>query len=199
MHADKAIVLLLASTVMAAPLGFAAAQTPGKRPAATAAPVQGSKAPAGSAAAAGEDGPSATTAVYGDWVVRCNQQAQARVCEVAQTIFLQGQQNPIALIAIGREKDNDPLRLVLQVPLNVTVSVHAKIALKQGEPIDLKFERCIPSGCFAMLQPADEAVRRLRVHSDPGRITYKDASEKEVGFQFSLRGLTAALEAWAKG
>jgi invasion protein IalB len=113
---------------------------------------------------------------------------------------MQGQQNPIALIAIGREKDNDPIRMVLQLPLNVTVSAHPKITLKQGEaPIELHFERCVPAGCFAMVQPADEAVRRLRAHSDPARITYKDATDKDVGFQFSLRGLSPALDAWAKG
>jgi hypothetical protein len=28
---------------------------------------------------------------------------------------------------------------------------------------------------------------------------YKDATDKDIGFQFSLRGLSSALEAWAKG
>jgi invasion protein IalB len=173
MHPDRAIVMLLASALMAAPLGFADAQTP-KRPATSAAPAQGSKPPGAPSGATAEAGPSATSAVYGDWVVRCSQQAQAHICEVAQTIFAQGQQNPIALIAIGREKENDPLRMVVQLPVNVIVSAHPRITLKQGEaPIELHFERCVPAGCFAMVQPADEAVRRLRANSDPARITYK--------------------------
>ncbi|HEY7297095.1 MAG TPA: invasion associated locus B family protein [Xanthobacteraceae bacterium] len=203
MHSERAIAMLLASALIAAPLGLTAAQTPApaKKSGTAGAAPQGSRPAAGGASgAAAEAGPSATSAVYGDWVVRCSQQAKARVCEVAQSIYLQGQQNPIALIAIGREKDNDPIRLVLQVPLNVTVSARATMSLRQGEPpIELKFERCIPAGCFAMLQPAEEAVRRLRAHSDPGRITYKDAADKDVGFQFSLRGLSPALDAWSKG
>jgi invasion protein IalB len=192
---------LVAVLVTAAP-AFAFAQTPppGKRPPAHSAaphtPGPGAAAPPGAA----DTGPSATSAVYGDWVVRCSQQGQGRVCEVAQPIYIQGQQNPIAAIAIGREKANDPMRLVLQLPVNVTVSARAKLAVKEGEPlIELNFERCVPTGCFAWVQPADEVVRRLREHSEPGRITYKDASDKEVGFQFSLRGLAAALDAWAKG
>jgi invasion protein IalB len=187
----------LAVALLAAAPGFAFAQTPSsaKRPAPH-------KTAPGAAAAPGasESGPSATTAVYGDWVVRCSQQVQGRICEVAQPIYIQGQQNPIALIAIGREKANEPIQMVLQVPVNVTVSARAKVALKDGEPlIELNFERCVPTGCFAMVQPADEVVRRLREHSGPSRLTYKDASGKEVGFQFSLRGLASALEAWAKG
>jgi invasion protein IalB len=225
MRSNRAFGSLLAAVLIAGPfviagsLVSATAQTAppppaAKRPQAQAAPKEVQKsappvapapavpAPAAAAAppaAATDNGPSSTTAVYGDWVVRCSQPAGTRVCEAAQTIYVQGQQNPIALIAIGREKQSDPMRLVVQVPLNVTVTTRAKIALKEGDPpLELNFDRCIPSGCFAMVQPADDAVRRLRGQPDAGRITYKDASEQDVGFQFSLRGLAPALEALAR-
>jgi invasion protein IalB len=186
--------LCLAATML---VGVAEAQIPPippttKRPAI---PLPEKKSPAATV----ENGPSATTAVYGDWLLRCNQQADVKMCEVAQTVYVQGQQNPVALVAIGREKQGQPMRLVLQVPINVTVSAKAKIAIKEGEPlVEFSFERCVPAGCFAIMQPADEAVRRLRERSEPARITYLDSSSKEIGLQFSLRGLGSALDALAK-
>jgi invasion protein IalB len=217
MYPNRVLGWVVATTLIVAPLTFALAQTPPaqtppspapKRPPTSAAPKEAPRpaqaptpAPSPNAPPAGgiEDGPSATTAVYGDWVVRCNQQAGMRICEAAQTIFTQGQQNPIAHIAIGREKQGAPMRLVVQLPLNVTVSTRVKITLKESDPaLELNFERCIPSGCFAMIQAADDAVRRLRAQPDAARITYKDAAEKDVVFQFSLRGLAPALDALAK-
>jgi invasion protein IalB len=198
MYPNRVFGWLVVAALIAAPLTTAPAQTPpppAKRPPATAAPKDAPPKEAPRAA----QGPSATTAVYGDWVVRCSQQAGTRTCEAAQTIFAQGQQDPIALIAIGREKQGAPMRLVVQLPLNVTVSTRAKITLGEADPpLELNFERCIPSSCFAMIQSADDAVRRLRAHPDAARISYKDASDKDVAFQFSLRGIAPALDALAK-
>jgi invasion protein IalB len=218
MYPNRVFGWLVVTALIAAPLTTALAQTPpppAKRPPATAAPKDAppkeapraapspvpATTPSPNAPAVGgiQEGPSATTAVYGDWVVRCSQQAGTRTCEAAQTIFAQGQQDPIALIAIGREKQDAPMRLVVQLPLNVTVSTRAKITLGEADPpLELNFERCIPSSCFAMIQSADDAVRRLRAHPDAARISYKDASDKDVAFQFSLRGLAPALDALAK-
>jgi invasion protein IalB len=132
-------------------------------------------------------------------VVRCSQSADTQVCEAAQTIYMQGQQAPIAVVAIGREKKTSPLRMVLQLPLNVNVATRAKIALKEGDAaIELNFENCIPTGCFAVVQPADDTMRRLRAYTEPGRISYKDASQRDIAFQFSLRGLSLALDALLK-
>jgi invasion protein IalB len=144
--------------------------------------------------------PSMTTATYGDWVVRCSQQTEGRLCEAAQTLFVQGQPNPVALIAVGREKSTEPLRLVVQLPVNVTFAGRLKITVKEGAPtIDLNIERCVPAGCFAVMQPADDALRQLRAQTDPGRISYKDAGQHDVAWPFSLRGLAQALDALAKG
>src|SRR5262249_6405145 len=86
----------------------AAPAVPAPAHAAQAPAAQAPATPSAPLPAAPDNGPSSTTAVYGDWVVRCGQQAGTRICEVAQTIYVQGQQTPIALIAIGREKQGDP-------------------------------------------------------------------------------------------
>src|ERR1700730_17545437 len=68
--------------------------------------------------------PNSTVASFGDWVLRCQRNGSGadtqRVCEVAQQIRAQEQQNPVAELAIGRVKKADPLRLTIVLPVNVT-------------------------------------------------------------------------------
>ena len=60
----------------------------------------------------GEAEPSSTSASYGDWIMRCQRLGDGadaeRVCEAAQLIHAQDQQNPVAEVAIGRLKKNGP-------------------------------------------------------------------------------------------
>jgi invasion protein IalB len=213
MQRKRAMDWLFASTLLAAlawpPVAAQTPPAPGTRAPAVTPPKQKAvrQAPAPPTAAAAPtvsprdagQRPSATTATYGDWVVRCIEPAGGHVCEAAQTIYRQGQQSPIAVIAIGLKKQGDPLRLVLQVPVNVSVTTRAQIAVHEGTSgIELPFERCVPAGCFAVIEAADEAIKRLRAQTNPVRFHYKDATQRNIEFQFSLRGLASALDALAK-
>jgi invasion protein IalB len=68
--------------------------------------------------------PTSTSASFGDWVLRCqrigNGAEMLHVCEVAQQIRAQDQQNPLAEVAIGRLKKSDPLLRTVVLPVNVT-------------------------------------------------------------------------------
>src|SRR6187397_2814955 len=90
--------------------GHAAAQTPPAAPPAAPATVS--------------TDPAQTTATYGDWVLRCVRAGDGgtgpRVCEVVQTMVVQGHTQPVAQIAIGNDKSD--LRLTLLVPLAVSFS-----------------------------------------------------------------------------
>jgi invasion protein IalB len=70
--------------------------------------------------------PNSTLANFGDWALRCQRLSNGtdtqRVCEVAQQIRAQDQQNPVAELAIGRLKKTDSLRLTVGLPVNVTLS-----------------------------------------------------------------------------
>jgi invasion protein IalB len=116
MRLDRAFAFCLTSA-LGVLVASATAQTapPAKRTPAPVLTSPASKAEVAHPPRESESAPSATTATYGDWVVRCAEQVGTRTCEAAQTIYAQGQQNPIALIAIGRDKEKSPMRLVLQV------------------------------------------------------------------------------------
>jgi invasion protein IalB len=172
------------------------------------APRQGNPAPAATPPAAPPAAqvpaePSVTTASFGDWTLRCQRLDAAkpgRVCEVALVLQAQGQQAPIAQIAIGRVANNEPLRVTAVMPVSVTFPSSVQIVLgeKDAKPLDLPWRRCIPTGCFADAAPSDEMVRQWRKAGEAGRIQFRDAAGRDLALPLSTRGLDPALDALAK-
>jgi invasion protein IalB len=148
--------------------------------------------------------PQSTTASFGDWVLRCQRLPSAsetpRICEVAQTVLVQGQQNPVAELAIGRLKKSDPLRLTVILPVNVTFPSAPRMSLdtKDSEAIELTWRRCLPGGCIADAVPKDDLLRKWRASTDAGRLEMKDAAARDIMIKLSFRGLAQALDALEK-
>jgi invasion protein IalB len=150
-----------------------------------------------------ETEPQSTTATFGDWVLRCNRMAEAsgqaqRVCEVAQTIIIQGQQAPVAEVAIGRIKKADPLHVTVVLPVNVVFPSAPQVSLDGQPPLELSWKRCLPNGCFADATPKEEVLRNWRAAKTNGRIETKDAFGRNVAVTISFRGLSQALDALNK-
>ncbi|TXJ10101.1 MAG: invasion protein [Afipia sp.] len=157
--------------------------------------AMGAKVPAGSSV---PSSPERTAASFGDWILRCEAQGR-RICEVAQVMSAQGQNSPIAQVAIGRPVPMDSNRLTVVLPANVTIPAKPQIAIaKGGTPIDLVWQSCVPGGCLASATVSDEAVQLFGVQGEPGRIVFKDAAGRDVALQLSFRGLAQALAALAK-
>jgi invasion protein IalB len=134
--------------------------------------------------------------------MRCNRievenQAQ-RVCEVAQTIIIQGQQAPVAELAIGRIKKADPLRVTVVLPINVSFPSAPQVHLDGQPMLELSWKRCLPNGCFADASPKDDVFRGWRAARTTGRIETKDAFGRNVVVTLSFRGLSQALDALNK-
>ena len=149
-------------------------------------------------------------AVFGDWVVRCDMRPAGaalppgRVCEMAQTTTDQRQQ-PLAVLALGRQARGEPLRLVAQVPVNVQPAQAARLVLDppgRGEPpLALAFRHCVPTGCVADAELREEALlRRLRTRpaEAAGRLEWRNSAGAETGIPVSFRGFTAAYDALAR-
>jgi len=192
----------------AAPVGAPAnaprsAQAP-TRPAPTPIPTAPT-APADAARAAPVSAePEATTATYGDWLLRCQKIAAAdsaqRVCEVVQTVQAQGQQNPILQLSIGAPGAKDPMKLTIVAPLNVSFPSVARLAVdeKDPQPTELIWRRCLPGGCFAELEIRDEMLKRWRPQIGGGIVKIVDAAGREIAIPFSFRGFAQALDALLK-
>ena len=184
------IVLVVSTAGLPAALAQSAAGKPAAPPVASPAPVPAE--------------PGMTTASFGDWTLRC-QRLDAdgkvgRVCEVGQTLQVQGQAAPIAQVAIGRLKSTDPLRLTAVLPVSIAFPGSVQIASdeKDAKPVDLPWRRCLPSGCVADVALDEDALKRWRGPGQGGRIVFKDASERELTIPLSFRGLGQALDALAR-
>lgn len=141
--------------------------------------------------------PDNTTATYGDWVLRCQQSVGTRICEIVQTIEQQGQRGPLALIAIGRPVRAEPIKLVIQVPPNLTLGDKAgvRVTVAEKEEALAVFQRCTPGGCFGEVGLGDDTFKRWRGFGEAGQIRWQDAGKREVALPISFRGFSAAVDA----
>jgi invasion protein IalB len=185
MMRHSVLVGLLAALVAAS----AAAQTPPAAKAPAAAPA---------AAPAPATDPAQTTATYGDWVLRCVRPEKGpHVCELVQSMVVQGQQQPVAQVAVGYDKAD--LRFTLLVPPAISLSRGPTLGVpNETKHFDLAWRRCLPNGCFADVQVGPELQKTLRGHSEPMQLNFKDAAERDVNLPLSMRGLVPALDALAK-
>ncbi len=151
------ILLVFAS---AAAMSAEAAKTP-KPEAATASP---SPSPTPTPPVSSE--PGATTATFGDWVLRCQGAAAARICEVALTVQVQGQQAPIAQFAIGRAPDKS-LRATVVLPTNIQLPSIVRVAGDaKDKTLELNWTRCLRRGAPARRRHAILAGRRRAAQAD---------------------------------
>jgi invasion protein IalB len=158
-------------------------------------------APAPHAPAPATQEPERTTASYGDWVVRCETHAGPPVqkaCEMQQVAMMQGQANPISLIAISVPAKGQPTRLVVQLPVNVSLPTPVRITADNKDHLTVAFHRCVPQGCFADTEIKDEEIKRLRAETQPGKLFYKDAAERDVAIPISFKGFGQAFDALLK-
>jgi invasion protein IalB len=145
--------------------------------------------------------PEATTATYGDWLLRCQRTttggASQRVCDVSQTVQAQGQQNPLLQLTFGHPVPKEPVKLTIYAPVDVSFPSVVRLSIdeKGAQPVELTWRRCQPGGCVADLEIQDELLKRWRAQVGRGVIKIVDATGREVTIPFSFRGLAQALDA----
>ncbi len=144
--------------------------------------------------------PEKTSATFADWLMRCDKTETVRVCEVAQVMSVQGQSNPIAQVAIGAAKSDQPKQLTLMLPANVYLPAKAVVSTAQTPPakLELTWQRCTPGACFASAAIADDLIKSMSAQTEPGRIAFINAVGQEMALPLSFRGLSQALGALAK-
>ena len=170
-------------------------------PAKSIAPVLPTDAPRSTPAGAE---PEATTATYGDWLLRCQRLsatgANQQVCDVSQTVQAQGQQTPLLQLTFGQPVPKEPIKLTVYAPVNVSFPSVARLAVdeKDAQPAELTWRRCQPGGCVAELEIKDELLKRWRAQVGFGVLKIVDATGREIAIPFSFRGLAQALDALPK-
>jgi invasion protein IalB len=177
---------------------------PPPRPAAQPQPQAQSQPQAPSQPAVQGDAPQSTTATYGDWVVQCQTQAgppPQKLCDMAQVAQaqVQGRSVPFSRIGIARPAKGEPIRFIVQVPVNVTFATNVRIQAADADPgIIAPFARCLPSGCFAEFDLKEEMLKKFRAAAAGGKLTFADGGGHEISAPVSFAGFAQALDALMK-
>ena len=147
--------------------------------------------------------PQATTAAYGDWLLRCERvgepEKEQRQCEIAQTLQLQGQ-GAVAQIALSRGAVAGQFHVVALLPVNVAFpsSVHLAIDDKDLQPVELAWRRCLTGACLSEGDVKDDTLKRWRPLAERGEIRWKNGGDQEIVLPFSFRGFGQAADALLK-
>jgi invasion protein IalB len=197
---EKSVARSLAGALLLVVSGSALAQQPAPRPPAPRPPRGEQVQPP---PAQGET-PQRTTATYADWIVQCETQAgppPQKVCDMAQLVQIQveGRNTPFSRIAVAHPVKNQPIKLVIQVPVNVAFSTDIRIQTGDADQgITAPFARCVPSGCFADFDIKDDTFKKLRAASGAGKLSFADAGGHDVSVLLSFNGFSRAFDALAK-
>jgi invasion protein IalB len=148
------------------------------------------------------EAPQRTTATYEDWILRCDIQQgppPQKVCDMAQLAQVQGQANPISRVAIGRPAKGEPVKLLIQLPVNVSFTTGVKIQSDDKDPgLLAPFRRCVPAGCFADVELREETIKKFRTLTEAGKLTFKDAAEHDTVIPLSFKGFGQSYDALLK-
>ncbi len=148
------------------------------------------------------EAPQRTTATYGDWVVQCEtaaEQPHQKVCDMTQGTQVQGKNLPFSRVAIAHPVKGQPIKLIVQVPVNASFGANVRIQTGDGDPgVAVPFARCIPNGCFADFEIKDDVLRKIRAASGAGKLSFADAGGREIGIPLSFNGFNQAFEALSK-
>ena len=151
---------------------------------------------------AASEAPQRTTATYGDWVVQCETTTKPsvrKVCDMAQTTQVQGRDVPFSRVAVAHPLKGEPVKLVVQVPINVSFASPVIVRTADADPgISAPFARCIPNGCFAEFDLKDDLLKKLRAASGMGKLSFPGASGQEVNVPLSFKGFNQAFEALSR-
>lgn len=159
------------------------------------------KAPAQTPPPANPAAPQRTTATYEDWTLRCEIQGSPakKTCEIAQSVNIQGQAQPLTQIALGRATKTDPHVVVMLVPINVWLPANARLVYDEKEPpVVAAYKRCTPAACFGDAELKDDVIRKMRARTEAGRLEFKDATQRDVAIPVSFKGFGQAIDALAK-
>ena len=83
---------------------------------------------------------------------------------------------------------------ILGLPLNVHLPGQVRLVL-EGANLALSFQRCVPAGCFAMVELDAPTMQRLRAEPAQARMVFLDAARQEVSLPVPMAGFARAQAA----
>jgi invasion protein IalB len=150
--------------------------------------------------------PQVTTAVYGDWTLRCvgagvpagapaGTPAQPKHCELDQAIGVQGKP-PLAQIAVGADPGDGKMRMVAELPAGVWLPSQPALKMSsKAAPIAMSYKRCIGAACLADTPLTDQLRTSMQAAKTSATVTFQMIAGKDAVIPVSFTGFTPAYAA----
>jgi len=200
----RGLIRSFAAALLVALAGNALAQqpkpAPAQKPAVPAAHPAGQPAPSGQPVVTNQ--PQQTTATYGDWVLQCvanGSPPPEQICDMAQVTQVQGKNIPFSRVAVAHHDKGQPVKLIVQVPVNASFSTQVHIQTTDDDPgVIAPFANCNPAGCFAEFDLRDDLLKKLYDASGVGKVSFADAGGHNITVPLSFNGFAQAFDALGK-
>jgi len=124
-----------------------------------------------------------------------------KTCDMAQVQVaeVQGKKLPFSRLAVLRPVKGQPVRLIIQVPVNISLSKKVLVQTADADPgVEAPFARCVQTGCFADLDLQVDAFKKFRTAPGPGKLSFADAGGHAIVIPLSFKGFAPAFDALAK-
>ncbi len=131
--------------------------------------------------------------VFKDWAVRCEvlPGAEGEGCYMYQDVINQGTGQPMVQLAVGLWPPEKVRGLIVTTPLGVFLPPGMILVVDGQERGRLQFVQCIPTGCQAHYQIADDILQVLK-GGNKGELRLRDGQGRAISIPYSLSGFTAA-------
>jgi invasion protein IalB len=127
--------------------------------------------------------------VHGDWQVRCDTPpgAQGEQCALIQSVTAEDRPNVGLTVIILKTADQKNRLMRVLAPLGVLIPSGLGLKIDKTDIGKAGFVRCLPNGCVAEVQMADELVKQLRSGQTATFIIFQ-TPEEGIGIPMSLKG-----------
>lgn len=135
---------------------------------------------------------TATTLKYGDWIVRCNQQDQAKEeCGMTQKVLAPNSRQQ--LLEANFAKTSNGTQMTLILPLGVYLPNGVSVEVVDWKKIELPIEFCSQSGCFVNRILPNDFVDLLR-KKESAQVILWTAPDKKATIPLSIVGFLDAYK-----
>ena len=127
--------------------------------------------------------------VHGDWQVRCDTPpgAQGEQCALIQSVTAEDRPNVGLTVIILKTADQKSRLMRVLAPLGVLIPSGLGLKIDKTDIGKAGFVRCLPNGCVAEVQMADDLVRQLRSGQTATFIIFQ-TPEEGIGIPMGLKG-----------
>jgi invasion protein IalB len=141
-------------------------------------------------------GQGAVRNTFGDWQLRCETPAGAKVEQCALVQSVQAEDKPTVTLVVIVLKTADGSNRLLRViaPLGVLLPAGLGLKIDATDVGRAGFVRCLPTGCIAEVIMDDKLLDKLRSGKAATFIVFQ-TPEEGIGIPVSLTGFPKAYEA----